>query len=506
MLLRFLNPNARFSATLVSLLPLVLLLVLLGCKPGLAPPDENESRAASNSQRAIGPIHLTIIGGGDLAQEIQRLWTTTQSHPLTIQQIPLDDYDNPKAVPADTDVLLYPTLLKTSLAAEEILQPISETIWSDRNFNARGILPAERGESIKWAGKIIGASLGEPRPMLFYRRDLMEQFQLQVPRSWAAFDRLAERVAELRASAAAEQRPALHVLQLAGPAAESGHSPAAVLDFSLGKMLMLRASNYLVAKGQFSTFFDASSMEPLLDTPPFVRALTELKDSAQHCQFVSARKALEHITQGKCLLAISWMSAAHDLSDAPIDPEIAQSVHVAPLPGSQIQYSFAKSAWESKPEQPGVMVDGLTGYLVSSCSTAQRRSDAERFVTWLTSKSVSTQLNRLSPFVGMSRASHLGQPQRWAGDYWSPTATRQLADVTRAYDQIGLRCSWLPIKAARRYAAELETGIQQAMDGAATPEQVLNQVKQRWETITDELGRDSQRAAYRQAIGLVNQW
>ena len=472
--------------------------------PGCKPSSTNELEQADDTvveQQPIGPIKLAVAGDEALTQDIERLWRTTQSNDLTVTQLDGSEF-SVDSIPSDIDVVIYPTLYKANLATGEFVQAISDKSWDDPDFNSREFLEAERGEKTKWAGKVVAASLGEPRPVLMFRRDVFEQHQLKVPTTWSEFDELAKQIRQLRETASNDDQTQLAVLQLGDVSSTS----QAGLAVSIEKMLMIRAANYLVAKGQFSTFFDSRTMEPMVNTPPFQRALQELVDSASFTEFATPRTATEKILNGECCLAITWPSAAWGLDESKFESTIADSIEIAPLPGSDVNYNFTKEIWERKTDSSPVVVDGISGYLVSCSNNARRRGDAERFVTWLTSKQTLTQLNSVSPFVSMSRASHLGQPQRWATSSFSQESLNSFADAIASYNGSGLRCSWLPVNQAERYEQSMHEAVQAAIAGDVSSDAALSSLANEWNAITDELDRESQRLSYRKAIGLINQW
>jgi multiple sugar transport system substrate-binding protein len=58
------------------------------------------------------------------------------------------------------------------------------------------------------------------------------------------------------------------------------------------------------------------------------------------------------------------------------------------------------------------------------------------------------------------------------------------------------------IPCADRYMAVLDAAVAEAVSGASTAEAALSKAAAEWIKITDELGRDKQRAAYRKSLGL----
>jgi multiple sugar transport system substrate-binding protein len=58
------------------------------------------------------------------------------------------------------------------------------------------------------------------------------------------------------------------------------------------------------------------------------------------------------------------------------------------------------------------------------------------------------------------------------------------------------------VPGAAEYNLALEIAIQQTLTGQLTPQEALDGVAEQWKQITDRLGVDSQKEAYRLTIGL----
>ena len=61
---------------------------------------------------------------------------------------------------------------------------------------------------------------------------------------------------------------------------------------------------------------------------------------------------------------------------------------------------------------------------------------------------------------------------------------------------------YFKVPGAAEYNLALEIAIQQTLTGQLSPQQALDGVAEQWKAITERLGVDSQKAAYRQTIGL----
>jgi multiple sugar transport system substrate-binding protein len=60
----------------------------------------------------------------------------------------------------------------------------------------------------------------------------------------------------------------------------------------------------------------------------------------------------------------------------------------------------------------------------------------------------------------------------------------------------------LQIPEANRYFEAIEAQLVQALAGSKSPEEALSDAADEWETITEDVGRESQLQAYRASLGL----
>jgi multiple sugar transport system substrate-binding protein len=251
--------------------------------------------------------------------------------------------------------------------------------------------------------------------------------------------------------------------------------------------------------------FQIDTMEPLIDGPPFVRALeeqiaatgTDAKE-ALRADPAAVRRAF---WAGRCGMAVTWPSAA-EKEIKPAGHEIR--LGVAELPGSMDVYNIAPQAWESRradedPRVPLVGAAGRLGMVTSRCASPET---AFRLLLWLSSRQWSRQVSAVSPATTLFRQSDLRFPQAWTEAEFPPDTAAQYASLTQ---QTLSRQQWmfaLRIPGRAEYLVALDEAVQQALRGQQRPEDALRQAKTRWREITARLGLDRQRDAYRRSLGL----
>lgn len=188
---------------------------------------------------------------------------------------------------------------------------------------------------------------------------------------------------------------------------------------------------------------------------------------------------------------------------APSELAVRQ-VGFAPLPGSADFYDTRSQVWlprsADQPRQVPLLV--TTGRLGSITRWGKRSAAAQTLLTWLGSTEAGEELGATSSETTLFRRSQSEAAQRWVDARLSATAGQQYADVV-ARTQRGI--AWLSaprIPGRNRYLAALDLAVQQVIRGEASSADALAEAARTWEAITTELGRDAQRDAYRQSLGL----
>jgi multiple sugar transport system substrate-binding protein len=266
------------------------------------------------------------------------------------------------------------------------------------------------------------------------------------------------------------------------------------------------------AKDGFSeTFhFSPDTMEPLINGPGHVAALEWLK-KAYACgpsDFASIDLGahFNRFVQGESVFA--W--SAGDISALAQEKEskIKGKLGVMPIPGST-------EIWNSR--------DGRMVHV---------DSPRPAYDVWGASWSGEVSSLSKNPDATYALFAFLGSPTmrvwnvKWGfdgidigrtADFLPPDGTAKLETylsggfdegdarrVSKAIhdDLAGPTYEYFKLPGAAEYNLALEIAVQQTLTDQLTPKQALDGVAEQWNAITDRLGRDSQKEAYRQTLGL----
>jgi multiple sugar transport system substrate-binding protein len=334
---------------------------------------------------------------------------------------------------------------------------------------------------------------------LYYRADMLEKLKARPPRTWSEYEKLArllEDRTKLGELAPASGSPWVGALEPLGPG-------------WAGTMLLARAAPYVTHRANYSALFHIDTMEPLIDGPPFVRALEEqVAVLGAHAgeQIRSDPGAVRRaFWAGRCAMAVTWPSATDKGSDKGTSPA-GRSIRLglAELPGSTDVYNIAPQAWEARraDEDPHVPLLGIAGRLGAVTLRCSSPETAFRLLLWLSDAQRDRQVSAASPATTLFRQSDMRFPQAWTEAEIPPATAARYALLTQ---ETLSRQQWLfdlRIPGRGEYLAALDEAVQQAVRGQQKPREALHQAKTRWREITSRLGLDRQRDAYRRSLGL----
>lgn len=479
------RPTARSGPTAAGIRAWLLLCALgglWGC-PAPAPPSVDREESQASKGAPPPPLVVAVVDDPALGPAIARQWRAQTEEEVKIHELTADVVQQASRLPAD--VIVFPVGLVGTLAQRGLIQPLPPALVESPGFEPRDIFDAIRLMQMRWGRQTVAVPLGLPQLLLAYRADLLERLGAKPPADWATYQKLVAQLAD---------RGAL------GDAAPADAAPwyGAIEPLAAGwagQLLLARAAAYALHREQFSALFRFETMEPLIAHPPYVRALEELVASSRSGGFASRRHtpqdAMAALCQGQCAVAITW---AGPQTPAPKLPG-GSRIDFALLPGSSQAYRFATRSWETRQAEEAMHVPLLSveGRLAAVCSSTSHVGRAQSLVLWLAGPQASVQIAPHSPWTTLFRASHLSTATRWTGEL-PPQAARRYAQVLQETLQLPRTLPGLTLPGRARYLAALDEAVWAALDGTP-PRQALTTAAQRWEEITNELGREAQRQA-----------
>lgn len=467
----------------------VLGMLLAGCPAG------NGSRQSGSLVPPAGTVlRLAVADDPQLADAIDLLRAEWQAQagfafevePISLEQLlrlqqPLPDW------------VICPSAYVGVLAQREHIQPVPADFISSEQAGWADVFSLLRVGELSWNGKPMALPLGSPVLTLYYRADLFEKLGFTPPSTWSQYQQLVEKLSDR--SVLGELAPADDVPWSAT------REPLA--NGWAGIMLLARAAAYVSHRDSLSKLFDIETMEPLVDRPPFVRALEELvaavEGNPEPMLTGDPHAVRSDFWLGRCAMAVTWPSAAAELPDA-IAPHVKAGF--AELPGSPDVYNMGAGQWEQRRADEDVHVPllGSSGRAMAVGRDCRWPAAAFQLAFWLSSEQVQN-VAAASRATTLYRRSQVRKASNWV--------ERPAADAAVAYaeatEQSLNRLVALPalrIPGREEYLAALDRAVNQAVTGHQSPQEALRQAAQQWNEITDRLDRGKQRQAYRSEVGI----
>lgn len=469
------------------------LVACLGCTKPIGPPSQPPP-----SQPKVLKL---VVGDRVLAQQIMRVkgeWKARSG-------IELEVY--PVKGPPESDAIIYDRDYLDVFVEDGTVRSLpAEWLNRDELHKTNLFDPGGMAEC-RWGEQVYAVPFGSQVYVLMYRRDLFDRFKLQPPQTWSEYQHVIDML-----NAHRTEVPGLEL--------------AAIEE--LNGTFLARAAAYAKHPDYYATLFDKETMTPLINSPPFVRALEEMlaaKDP-KYDESMAADAAAVHkaIYDGRLAMAITTMSAAAVKTDESKDATDSAKaaggkeaagrttdIAFAELPGATEVYNPKSKSWSPNskatetsgaPVVSHVTLLGASGLLGSVMAQSQSPEAAFQLLAWLSGDEWGGQICPASPKTTFFRQSQLKQPGRWVEPQLSADAAKQYAEVVATSLS---RPQWLSRPRFRNmpeYMLDLYEEIGNAAAGKKTASEALNDAAKRWQELNDKFGVETQRASYIRSLGL----
>jgi len=377
------------------------------------------------------------------------------------------------------------------------LEPIPRKMLRSPEY--RDVLPHYK-KVASWGDTAYMVPIDGDRHYLQYRSDLLKdpkyraKFRrtrgrdLEVPKTWPELQEIAR---------------FFHGRRLPGGGVISGLAEVTVSDALLGNYFIKRAAPYAKhprVKGGF--YFDLETMEPLVNTPGWVEALKDFV-AAQDLypkggQTMSFFDTIEAFGRGNVVFTDSWDDPFIEAME-PGNP-LRNKVCAALSPGSRKVWNRVRGRWDEFPEvnYAPYIVYGWTSGVARSSRHKDAAFDFLGFYSNRRNHQADLQVGRfgMNPF----RRSDL-DVKLWTGRAgWDPEVAKSYVDTLKAQARSRNRVLDLRIIRGQEYVYLLSVGVYRALTGRDSPQAALDGVAERWRALTQRIGVDKQREAYRHVV------
>ncbi len=144
----------------------------------------------------------------------------------------------------------------------------------------------------------------------------------------------------------------------------------------------------------------------------------------------------------------------------------------------------------------------LAGRLGVVLRGSPRADAAFNLLVFLSGEKWGTRVASASSATTLYRRSQRANVAKWVEAGIDRAASRPYAQVVSDAMSRSVWVDSLRIAGAGEYEAALDAAVDLALKGEATPAKALSAAAEKWQAISDRLGLDRQRAAYRRSLGL----
>jgi len=469
-----------------------LALAVCGC------PGQPASPPAPTVAQSATPLQLIVVDDPALAEAIQQQWKARAEGELEVRELKSEEVCDPRRKRLAADAVIYPSGLIGQLAERGWIAPLSDDAMDSPEFARRDIFDHLRQHETVWGEQVYAVPLGSPTLTLIYRPDLLEKLGVKPPESWQQYGELCERLSKSREL-------------LLGAENGSGDWHAVAEPLGPGwasQVLLARAAAYARHRSYFATLFDLQSMDPLIASPPFVKALEELvaaaKFGAADSTKLTPAEVWKLLGSGRCAMGLTWPStAAASAGEGPANSSRPGLLAAAELPASAQAYHVGDSQWQDRePTENGhVTLLSVSGRLGSVVKGSARSSAAASLLVRLSSAEWSRDVSPRSPATTLYRGSQVPDAKSWTGESFSAKAATAYGELVQQVLGQTLSLDSVRLPGRARYLAALDEAVHAAIRGDRLPAECLTEAANQWRKITQDLGVESQRRAYWRSLG-----
>jgi len=459
--------------------------------------QENAALVGEATVPRESEFKLIVVDDPPMAAAIERLraeWKARTGATLAIVQLTLDELLSAKCLPAGADAVIYPSGQVGLLVQRGWIMPLPAEYATNRELAWSDTFELLQVAETRWGQIPYAVPFGSTVLTCYYRTDLFDRFRKRPPITWQEYQVLAEFFAK---------RENLSGVEI--PDAWSATVEPLASGWA-GRVLLARAAAYAKHRDHYSTLFKIDTMQPLVAGAPFVRALEELVAAAK----LSPEKRLELDPGGARQAFLAGRAAmalavpGHSTGDSPSENANMRPLGFAELPGAQQVYNIASGNWENRKSEENTRVPLLcfAGRLGSVAKETKQADAALRLLAWLSGREWGAAVSSASAATTLYRRSQLRAPRPWLDTQTDQQASTQYAEMVRDALSRQTYLFALRIPGEEKYLAALDAAVHAAVRGEKSPADALSAAAEEWAKITDELGLDTQRSAYRSSVGL----
>lgn len=433
------------------------------------------------------------------AQQFQELTGAT----VNVVHVPFGDLFQRIMIPFQTGQQAYDVLFFASLWLGDFNPYLAEVPQAYQEVSGmQSVTPTYKGVAT-WNGKMLNYTMDGDRHYLKYRSDVFSNPEMQalfkektgrdltVPATWEEYNEVAA---------------VFNNMDWDGDGAPNfGTAEVTKRDDLMFSAFISRVAAYAKhpdVKGGF--FFDLETMEPLINTPGWVKGLE---------MFVAAQASMPpggtsfglgdeifSFGGGQSLMSYSWDDAFIQAMQE--ESPIRNKVAAAPLPGATQVWNRTTGQWD-KFETPNTAPYVTWGWSSAVAAASENQDMAFDYLCFFSNEAntlADLQIGRFG--VNPYREAHFDPAFYQTELGWDANVATTYTDTLKAIDGGQNQVFDLRVPGVGEFMSSLAAGVARAQSGEATAQEALDGVAAEWKTIVDRIGVDRVREAYANVVAL----
>lgn len=393
------------------------------------------------------------------------------------------------------DVVFYLSLWIAEVQPH--LSPIPHDMLMSEQYQQ--VLPHYKNIS-QWEKTPYQVPIDGDRHYLQYRRDILEDpkniklfqsvtdKQLLPPKTWEELLEISEVLKDITN---AEGKKVAGIVEITKK------------DDLLFAQFIKRAAPYAKhpdVKGGF--YFELETMQPLINTPGFVKALEDFVATRKYHPTSPKEHSLASSTEsfgkGDAIFSDSWDDAFIEAMEP--DSPIRNLVSALPSPGSRQVWNRRSNKWDIFPNvnYAPYIAHGWTAAVAANSKAKDAAFDFLGFFSNRQNHNSDLLVGRFG--VNPFREGDLNESFWVKNANWDPIVAKSYINTIGTMSKSTNKVLDLRIHLSGQYMDSLSTGVYRALSERSTPQEALNIVADEWQQLTQRVGIDKQREAYRHIV------
>ena len=495
---------------------LIVLVALVALIAGCAAPVSAPAGEAAPGEQPAAEVTIDVLTftGPQIAEPLQRRgaeFTERTGIKVNVTVVPFSDLYQKILTDLATgtnafDVYVFAPQWMVDYVEPGYLEPLTDRVASNAELQWDDIAPFFRDFSASYKGEIYTVPLDGDFQMVYYRTDVLEELGMEPPQTWEDYLAIAE---------------AAHGMDMNGDGeGDYGSCISKKRAAQAYWMVSSIASAYLQSQGTAQGgFFDLDTFKPLYgDNGGFRKALEVYKATTQFGPpeelnlDVGDTRGLW--TAGRCALSIDWGdigtlaiaegSQVNGKTGAVILPGSTQVLDRATGKLVPCDANTCPYAVDGVNHAPFAAFGGWSG-AINAASDDATKDAAFNYLAYVSAPEQSnvdvtigaTGFNpyRISQFENLDLWIEAGMTEEAANLY--------LGAIKASLESPNMVLDLRVPQNQRYQQVVLDTAISQFLADELTLDETVKAVEAGWEEITEELGRDTQRAAYLASLGVT---